>query len=78
MSPSVSVQIFIGLPLIALVFSVLEQCRPLARQRLFRQGWKADIAYSALGSILGQFSSAGSLAAMLVLRHVTGLAENAA
>lgn len=73
MSPSVSLQIFVGLPLIALVFSILEQCRPLARQRLFRQGWKADVAYYALGSVLGQFSTAGSLAAMLVLRHATGL-----
>ena len=72
MSPSIGLQIFVGLPIIALIFRMLEQCRPLARQRLLRRGWKDDIASYVLGCYLGQFSSAACLGAMLFLRHETG------
>jgi sterol desaturase/sphingolipid hydroxylase (fatty acid hydroxylase superfamily) len=71
--PSIYLQIFIGLPVITLVFRLLEQWRPLTRQRLFRRDWKVDVAYYALGCILSPLSSAGSLAAMVFLRRETGL-----
>jgi len=73
MSPSISLQIFVGLPIIALIFRILERSRPLARQRLLRQGWKDDVAWYVLGCYLGQFSSAACLGAMLFLRHETGI-----
>ncbi len=73
MSPSIGLQIFIGLPFIALIFRILEHCRPLARQPLFRTGWLADVVYYVVGIFLGQFSGAASLAAMLFLRHASGL-----
>lgn len=73
MSPSIGLQIFIGLPIIALVFRILEQCRPLARQRLLRSGWLADVGYYVVGIFLGQFSGAACLGAMLFLRNATGL-----
>jgi sterol desaturase/sphingolipid hydroxylase (fatty acid hydroxylase superfamily) len=73
MSPSISLQIFVGLPIIALLFRLLELSRPLARQRLLRRGWKGDVAFYVLGCFLGQFSSALCLAAMLFLRHITGM-----
>jgi sterol desaturase/sphingolipid hydroxylase (fatty acid hydroxylase superfamily) len=71
--PSVSIQIIIGFPLVALVFRILERCCPRTPQRLLRRGWKVDVAYYALGCVLGKFSGAGSLAAMLFLRHVSGM-----
>jgi sterol desaturase/sphingolipid hydroxylase (fatty acid hydroxylase superfamily) len=73
MSPSIGLQIFVGLPIIALVFRLLELSRPLARQRLLRRGWKGDVAFYVLGCFLGQFSSTVCLAAMLLLRHATGI-----
>ena len=73
MSPSISLQIFVGLPVIALIFRILERVRPLARQPLLRRGWKDDVAFFVLGCFLGQFSSAFCLTAMLFLRHATGI-----
>src|SRR4051812_3377772 len=73
MSPSIGLQIFVGLPIIALIFRILEQSRPLAPQPLLRRGWKDDVAFYVLGCFLGQFSSAGCLTAMLFLRHATGI-----
>ena len=64
MSPSIGLQIFVGLPVIALIFRLLEQARPLARQRLLRRGWKEDIAWYVLGCWLG----AGGLQRLVVER----------
>ena len=71
MSTPVSVELFLGFLLFAVVFVPLERCFPCRRQRVFRRGWRTDIAYYVAGCFLGHLSDASSLSAMLLIRWAT-------
>lgn len=73
MSAPVSLQIVFGFLLFALVFVPLERWFPRRQQRVFRLGWKTDVAYYVLGCFVGKFSDALSLGALLLIRQGTGL-----
>jgi len=69
MSASISAQIFLGFLMFALVFVPLETWFPLRRKRTLRPGWATDVAYYAIGCVIGQISDAVSTGATLLIRH---------
>ncbi len=73
MSAPISLEVFAGFLLFALVYAPLERLFPTRRQPLFRLGWNIDVLYYVLGCFVGHLSDAISLGAMLLLRHATGL-----
>ena len=73
MSAPVSLELFVGLLLFAIVFAPLERCFPIHRQRALRPGWGTDIIYYAAGCFIGHLSDAMSLSAMLLIRQATHL-----
>jgi sterol desaturase/sphingolipid hydroxylase (fatty acid hydroxylase superfamily) len=73
MSAPVSLEIFLGFLMFALVFAPLERRFPLRRQGAFRPGWRTDVAYYVAGCFVGRLSDTTSLGAMLLIRHATKL-----
>jgi sterol desaturase/sphingolipid hydroxylase (fatty acid hydroxylase superfamily) len=72
MSAPVSLEIFLGFLIFAVVFVPLERCFPHRRQPVFRPGWTIDVTYYVAGCLMGHLSDAASLGAMLLIRRVTG------
>jgi len=73
MSAPVSLEIFCGFFLSALVFMPLERFLPSRDKKTFRPEWASDIVYYVVGCFVGHLSDSASLAAMLLIRHATGL-----
>ena len=72
-STPIYLQIIIGFVLFAAIFVTLERKLPLKHQKIFRRGWITDLNYFVLGCLTGQFSSAVSLATIVLVCHMTGL-----
>jgi sterol desaturase/sphingolipid hydroxylase (fatty acid hydroxylase superfamily) len=73
MSTPVTLQIFGGFLLFAVVFATLERYFPFRQQLAFRRGWFTDVVYFAVGCVVGHLSDAASLWGVLLIRHVTGV-----
>jgi sterol desaturase/sphingolipid hydroxylase (fatty acid hydroxylase superfamily) len=73
MSAPVSLEIFAGFALFALVFAPLERWFPTRRQSPFRNGWSVDVAYYVLGCFIGHGSDAITLGGALLIREGLGL-----
>jgi len=69
MSAPISLEIFAGFALFALVFAPLERWFPQHGLPLFRRGWAMDVVYYVLGCVVGRLSDAVSLGAALLIRH---------
>jgi sterol desaturase/sphingolipid hydroxylase (fatty acid hydroxylase superfamily) len=73
MSAPISLEIFVGFFMFAVVFAPLERFFPFRRQRALRRGWSIDVVYYVVGCFIGHVSDAISLGAMLLIRHGLGL-----
>jgi len=69
MSAPISLEIFAGFALFALVFAPLERWFPQHGQPLFRPGWSMDVVYYVVGCFVGRLSDAMSLGGALLIRH---------
>src|SRR3569832_2623527 len=73
MSAPISLQIFIGFFMFAVVFIPLERWQPAHDQNALRRGWKIDVLYYVAGCFVGHLSDTLSLGGMLILRNALGL-----
>jgi sterol desaturase/sphingolipid hydroxylase (fatty acid hydroxylase superfamily) len=73
MSTPISLQIFLGFMMFALVFVPLERCLPLRHQRVLRAGWITDVIYYVVGCFVGRLSDAISFGAMFLILQATEL-----
>jgi len=73
MSAPISLEVFAGFVLFAVVYAPLERLFPVKRQPVLRLGWNVDVLYYVLGCFVGHLSDAISLGAMLIVRHASGL-----
>lgn len=78
MSAPVSLEIFFGFAMFALVFVTLEHCVPAKLQNSFRPGWATDVMFYIAGCFVGHLSDAVSLGAMLLIREAVGLGDGLA
>jgi sterol desaturase/sphingolipid hydroxylase (fatty acid hydroxylase superfamily) len=76
MSAPLSLEIFAGFAMFALIFVTLERCFPLRLQRMLRPGWYVDVTYYVTGCFIGRLSDSISLSAMLLVRWALGLNAN--
>ncbi len=73
MSVPITLELFVGFLIMALVFVPLERWLPIHPLHAFRPGWKLDVSYYAVMCFLGHFSDALSFGALLLLRWTSGL-----
>jgi sterol desaturase/sphingolipid hydroxylase (fatty acid hydroxylase superfamily) len=72
MSAPLSLQIFIGFFMFALVFMPLEHRFPQKGGGTFRAGWLIDVTYYVVGCFVGRVTDALSVGGMLLIRHAAG------